>query len=77
MDQVTGEFLYAHLYEGSINDRATYTFLIEKMVQAGFPMDEIILVTDRGYPSNNALNQVLSECGHFLTGCPIINATTI
>ena len=71
MDQVTGEFLYAHLYEGSINDRATYTFLIEKMVQAGFPMDEIILVTDRGYPSNNALNQVLSECGHFLTGCPI------
>ena len=66
-----GFCIYAHLYEGSINDRATYTFLIEKMVQAGFPMDEIILVTDRGYPSNNALNQVLSECGHFLTGCPI------
>ena len=71
MDQVTGEFLYAHLYEGSINDQATYSFIVEKMTQAGFPMNEIIFVTDRGYPSNQVLNQVLSEGGHFLTGCPI------
>lgn len=77
MDQVTGELLYAHVYEGSINDKATYPFVFEKMVQAGFPMQEIVLVTDRGYPSNYGLNNVLAEGAHFLSACPILKDSSL
>ena len=77
MDQATGEIIYAHAYEGSINDKATYSFIFEKMVQAGFPMDQVILVTDRGYPSNEALSQMMQEGSHFLTAYPIAKNSSL
>lgn len=77
MDQTTGEFLYAHAYEGSINDKTTYSFILEKMAQAGFPMQEIVLVTDRGYPSNAGINDVLKEGAHFLSAFPIAKGSNL
>ena len=58
-------------YNGSINDRASYSYIYERMKMAGFPMDQLMLVTDRGYPSNAMLNTLVNDNSAFLTGCPI------
>lgn len=47
----TGDVLFACTYEGSINDRAYFTYVLEKMINAGFDLNNNILVTDRGYQS--------------------------
>ncbi len=70
-DQFSGDLVYAFTYDGSINDKATYAYAIGRMTQAGFPMDEIILITDRGYYSNFNSNTLLNESVHFLSGVPI------
>lgn len=70
-DQVSGEIVYAFLYEGSIDDKQTYTYIFDRMKDAGFPMESIMLVTDRGYPSNAAINYLLNEGGNFLTKCRV------
>lgn len=71
LDQLTGQIVYAFVYNGSINDRASYSYIYERMKQAGFPMNQIMLVTDRGYPSNAMLNTLIDDNTAFLTGCPI------
>ena len=71
LDQVTGHIVYAFVYNGSINDRASYAYIYERMKMAGFPMDQLMLVTDRGYPSNAMLNTLINDNSAFLTGCPI------
>ena len=71
LDQVTGHIVYAFVYNGSINDRASYSYIYERMKMAGFPMDQLMLVTDRGYPSNAMLNTLINDNSAFLTGCPI------
>ena len=71
LDQVTGHIVYAFVYNGSINDRASYSYIYQRMKQAGFPMNQIMLATDRGYPSNSMLNTLINDNTAFLTGCPI------
>ena len=71
LDQLTGQIVYAFVYNGSINDRASYSYIYERMKQAGFPMNQIMLVTDRGYPSNAMLSTLIDDNTAFLTGCPI------
>lgn len=68
---MTGHIVYAFVYNGSINDRASYSYIYERMKMAGFPMDQLMLVTDRGYPSNAMLNTLINDNSAFLTGCPI------
>ena len=34
-------------------------------------MDQIMLISDRGYPSNAMLNKLINDDMAFLTGCPI------
>ena len=48
-DQFSGDLVYAFTYDGSVNDKSTYAYAVDRMTQAGFPMQEIILITDRGY----------------------------
>ena len=45
--------------------------------QAGFPMQEIVLVTDRGYSSNAGVNDVLKEGAHFLSAFPITKGSNL
>ena len=71
LDQLTGHIVYAFAYNGSINDRGSYSYIYERMKQAGFPMDQIMLISDRGYPSNAMLNKLINDDMAFLTGCPI------
>jgi transposase len=71
VDQFSGDLVYAFTYDGSINDKATYAYAISRMTQAGFPMQEIILITDRGYYSNYNGNMLLQEGIHYLSGVPI------
>ena len=71
LDQLTGHIVYAFAYNGSINDRGSYSYIYERMKRAGFPMDQIMLISDRGYPSNAMLNKLINDDMAFLTGCPI------
>lgn len=71
VDQFTGETVYAFTYEGSVNDRATYDYVVQRMTSVGFPMDEIFLVTDRGYSSMFNMQSLLNEGIHFVTGVTI------
>ena len=70
-DQLSGDVVYAFIYEGSINDRATYSYIVERMTGAGFPMGEIVLVTDRGYYATFTAQKLLDEGVHYLSGVPI------
>lgn len=71
MDQLTGIIVYAFVYEGSINDKATYSYVYSRMQQAGFPMNEIMLVTDRGYYSSGNAYEMLKNNAHYLSAVPI------
>lgn len=71
IDQFTGIIVYAFVYEGSINDKATYSYVYSRMEQAGFPMGEIMLITDRGYYSNGNANTMLNNGAHYLSAVPI------
>lgn len=71
LDQLTGHIVYAFAYNGSINDRSSYSYIFERMKRAGFPMDQIMLISDRGYPSNAMLKTLIDDGVAFLTGCPI------
>lgn len=50
-DHSNGEILYASLYEGSVNDKKALPYALNRMIQAGFDLENAILVTDRGYQS--------------------------
>ncbi|MBR6000022.1 MAG: transposase, partial [Oxalobacter sp.] len=76
MDQFSGDLVYAFFYEGSINDKASYSYILERMKGAGFPMDAIMLVTDRGYYNSYTANELLNEGVHYLSGVPIARNST-
>ena len=48
-DQKTGEVLYAREYEGSINDVASFSSIFTDMKEVGFHVEDVEIVTDRGY----------------------------
>lgn len=75
MDQLTGDLIYAFTYNGSINDVSTYTYVVDRMTSIGFPMNEIMLITDRGYGSTPNINKLLNDKQHFLTGVVIGKGT--
>lgn len=70
-DELSGDIVYAFTYEGSINDKSSYTYIVDRMARAGFPMAELMLITDRGYPSGTNIDHLLKNGVHFLTGVPI------
>lgn len=56
-DHATGDALFASTEEGSVNDKTALSFVLSRMLVAGYDLRETILVTDRGYQSiyNTAL----------------------
>lgn len=74
-DQQTCEPIYALPYNGSINDVASYKYIVERMKTAGFPVHELLFVTDRGYPSNGNINKLIQDGVPFLTGCRVRQQT--
>lgn len=56
-DHATGDALFASTEEGSVNDKTALSFVLSRMLAAGYDLKETILVTDRGYQSiyNTAL----------------------
>lgn len=50
-DQKTGEIVFSREYAGSINDCASFSRLFGDMKDLGFHVEEVELVSDRGYKS--------------------------
>lgn len=50
-DQCSGDIVFAHMYEGAVNDVTALSDILHAMTNAGFDLDKNILVTDRGYSS--------------------------
>lgn len=67
-DQHTGDIVFAYLYDGSINDSASLIDVLFSMKDAGFDLDQNILVTDRGYSSLMNVQKRLNFELSFLQG---------
>lgn len=76
VDQLTGDLVYAFVYEGSIIDKSTYTYIYKRMEAIGFPMNEIMLITDRGYYSTFNANEMIKNEMHYLSGVPIARGSS-
>lgn len=50
-DQADGEIVFAYTYEGSINDATAFSEIIYRMRDAKLNLENVTLVTDRGYSS--------------------------
>lgn len=70
-DQLSGEVIYAYEYSGSVNDRGSFAHILENMTEAGFEMDEVELVTDRGYKSMHNIQKQLNAGLKFVQGLPM------
>lgn len=67
-DQSTGEIIFTHTYEGSINDVAALKGILARMVDAGMCMDNVVLITDRGYSSIENVQRELNMDIKFVQG---------
>lgn len=70
-DQNDGEIIYAYAYEGSINDVTALSEIIYRMKEAGFDLEKVILVTDRGYCSLHNVQKLLNLNLNFIQGVSI------
>ena len=50
-DHATGDVVFSHVYDGSINDRAILSTIYLRMKDAGLSLENNVLVTDRGFQS--------------------------
>ena len=50
-DHATGDVVFTHVYDGSINDRAILSPIYLRMKDAGLSLENNVLVTDRGFQS--------------------------
>lgn len=71
IDYVTGELCYAHIFEGSINDKAIYRTIMHEMVANGFNLEHIVLVTDRGFMSLGNLQSLINAEIDYVCGVPL------
>ena len=70
-DQKTGEVLYARQYAGSINDVASFSEIFKDMKNVGFHVEDVELVTDRGYKSAYNIQAQLDAGVKFVQGLRI------
>lgn len=70
-DQVSHEVLYAHEYQGSINDVSSFTPILTCMRDAGFDLTDTLLVADRGYKSMYNIQHLINENIRFVMGVPL------
>ena len=67
-DQRSGDILFAHYYDGSVNDIAFLRDVLMAMKGAGFDFDKNILVTDCGCSSMMNMQQMLNMEIAFVQG---------
>jgi hypothetical protein len=70
-DQNTGEVLYAREYADSINDVASFSEIFKDMKNVGFHVEDVELVTDRGYKSAYNIQTQLDAGVKFVQGLRI------
>ena len=67
-DQKTGDIVFAHTYEGSINDAIALKEILYRMQSAGLDLANVVLVTDRGYSSLLNVQKMLNLDLRFIQG---------
>lgn len=67
-DQKTGDIVFAHTYEGSINDVVALKEVLYHMQSAGLALEKVVLVTDRGYCSLLNVQKMLNLNLKFIQG---------
>ena len=70
-DQASGEVLFAREYPGSINDVASFSSLFNDMKQIGFHVEDVEIVTDRGYKSSFNIQAMIDAGVRFVQGLRI------
>ena len=71
-DQKDGEIIFAHTYNGAINDVAALQEIIYRMKDAGFDLSNVTLVTDRGYSSLLNVQKMINLDINFIQGVRLI-----
>lgn len=74
-DQKTGEVVYAHTYNGSINDVTELKTILFNMKNAGFDLSYVVLVTDRGYSSLMNVQKMINLQLRYVQGVRIIEGS--
>lgn len=67
-DQRTGDIVFAHLYDGAVNDSSSLLDVLMLMQEARFDLSRNILVTDRGYSTLMNVQKMLNLELSFLQG---------
>lgn len=70
-DQLSGDIVFAHEYQGSINDVTSLQTILARMIDAGMDLDKIVLLTDRGYSSISNVCKMLNVDLKFVQGVRI------
>lgn len=71
-DQETGDIVFVHTYEGSVNDMTALQEILYRMMNAGLDLKEVVLVTDRGYSSIRNIQKMLNLEIGFIQGVRIV-----
>lgn len=71
-DQKDGEIIFAHTYNGAINDVAALQEIIYRMTDASFDLSNVTLVTDRGYSSLMNVQKMVNLDINFIQGVRLI-----
>ncbi|MDO4938235.1 MAG: transposase [Sutterellaceae bacterium] len=74
-DQKTGEIVYAHTYNGSINDVTELSQILHNMRRAGFDLSYVVLVTDRGYSSLMNVQKMINLDLRYVQGVRLIEGS--
>lgn len=67
-DQEDGEIIFAHTYQGSISDVVALQEIIYRMRRAEFALENVTLVSDRGYSSLMNIQKMLDLEMKFVQG---------
>lgn len=71
-DQDTGDIVFVHAYEGSINDVVALQEILYRMKNAGLALEKVVLVTDRGYSSILNVQKMINLELKFIQGVRIV-----
>ena len=71
-DQADGEIVFAYTYEGSINDATAFSEIIYRMRDAKLNLENVILVTDRGYSSLWNIQKLINLEMKYIQGVKVV-----
>ena len=71
-DQCDGEIVFAHAYEGSVNDVTALSTILYRMQAAKLDLDNVILVHDRGYGSLLNVQRLVNQEIKFIQGVRLV-----